>query len=29
VSYLSGNVDNCKITKEEREKGIDIKDLIK
>jgi len=26
---LSGDLDNCKITDEEREKGIDIKELSK
>jgi len=28
VSGLSGNLDACEITNEEREKGVDIKDLI-
>jgi hypothetical protein len=28
VSNLSGNVDDCEITDEEREKGINILDLI-
>jgi len=28
-SDLSGDLDNCKITDEEREKGIDIKELSK
>ena len=29
VSGLSGDVDECEIEDEEREKGIDINDLIK
>ena len=29
VSGLSGNLDACGITNEEREKGVDIKELIK
>jgi len=29
VSGIYGNIDECEITDEEREKGIDIKDLIK
>jgi len=28
VSGLSGNLDACGITNEEREKGVDIKELI-
>jgi hypothetical protein len=29
VSRIRGDVSDCKITDKEREKGIDIKDLIK
>ena len=29
VSGLRGDVDECEITDEEREKGIDVNDLIK
>ena len=29
VSGLRGDVDDCKITDEERENGVDIKELIK
>ena len=28
VSYIRGNLDDCEITKAERKKGIDIKELI-
>jgi hypothetical protein len=28
VSGISGNLDDCEITDEEREKGININDLI-
>jgi len=28
VSGISGDVDACEITNEERERGVDIKDLI-
>ena len=28
VSRLSGNLDACEITNEDREKGVDIKELI-
>lgn len=28
VSGIRGNIDNCRITKAERESGIDIDDLI-
>ena len=28
VTGLRGDVDSCEITKEEREKGINIEDLI-
>ena len=28
VSGIRGNVNDCEITQEEREKGIDIKDLL-
>ena len=28
VSYLTGNVDDCEITKDERKTGINIEDLI-
>jgi len=28
VSEISGNLDLCDITKEEREKGIDINELV-
>ena len=27
-SGLTGNIDNCKISLEERKEGIDIKDLV-
>ena len=29
VSGISGNIDDCEITQEERDKGIDINDLLK
>ena len=29
VSYISGDLDDCDITEEEREKGINVKDLVK
>jgi len=29
VSGIRGNVDDCKISDEEREKGVDISELIK
>jgi hypothetical protein len=29
LTEISGNIDDCEITKEERKKGIDINALIK
>ena len=29
LTYITGNVDDCEITEEERAMGINIKDLIK
>ena len=29
VTWLRGDVDDCTLTNKEREKGVDVKDLIK